>query len=104
MRMNDNIHNDASLTVASSIEATSVEAASVKATSVKATSVEDAANKSTAIEFTAIELTANELTSDSSGDIAVVDPGADTQVVQTPSAVFTKTLKETNVMTFGYGN
>jgi hypothetical protein len=97
--MNNNIDNDASLTVASSIEATSV-----KATSVKATSVEHTSNKSATNELTAIELTANELTSDSSEDIAVVDPGTDTQIVQTPSAVFPETLKETDVRTFGNGN
>jgi hypothetical protein len=55
-------------------------------------------------EFTAIELTAIELTSDSSEDIAVVDPGADTKIVQTPSAAFAETLKETDVRTFGNGN
>ena len=102
--MNDNIDNDASLTVASSIKATSVEATSVDDTSVKATSVEDTANKSVTNEFTAIELTAIELTSDSSEDIAVVDPGADTKIVQTPSAAFAETLKETDVRTFGNGN
>ena len=109
MRRNNNIHKDASLTVASfikgtSVEATSVKDTSVKSTSVKATSVKDTANKSATNEFTAIELTANKLTSDSSEDNAVVDPGADTEIVQTPSAAFAKTLKETDVRTFGNGN
>ena len=54
--MNDNVDNDASLTMASSIEATSVEATSVDDTSVRATSVQDTANKSATNEFTAIEL------------------------------------------------
>ena len=50
------------------------------------------------------KLTANELTSDTSEDIAVVDPGADTKIVQTPSVAFAETLKETDVRIFGNDN